>query len=63
MNMQELLGMRLEDALRICREQKIEPKVIMTLPPKGRELGTVRVIRAQEGVLTVSRFQEELTKA
>ena len=59
-NMPNVLGMRLEDALAECRAQGVEPEIVMTLPPKGREQGTIRVIRAKEGVLTVSRFEDEL---
>ena len=44
-----------------CRAQGVEPEIVMTLPPKGREQGTIRVIRAKEGVLTVSRFEDELS--
>ena len=57
-NMPNVLGMRLEDAVAECRAQGVEPEIVMTLPPKGRE----RVIRAKEGVLTVSRFEDELPK-
>ena len=53
-NMPNVLGMRLEDALAECRAQGVEPEIVMTLPPKGREQGTIRVIRAKEGVLTTS---------
>ena len=60
-NMPNVLGMRLEDALAECRAQGVEPEIVMTLPPKGREQGTIRVIRAKEGVLTVSRFEDELS--
>ena len=59
-NMPNVLGMRLEDALAECRAQGVEPEIVMTLP-KGREQGTIRVIRAKEGVLTVSRFEDELS--
>ena len=58
-NMPNVLGMRLEDALAECRAQGVEPEIVMTL--KGREQGTIRVIRAKEGVLTVSRFEDELS--
>lgn len=54
-----VLGMRLADALAICRAQGVEPEIVMTLPPKGRAQGTIRVIRAQGSVLTVSRFEDE----
>ena len=60
-NMPNVLGMRLEDALSECRAQGVEPEIVMTLPPKGREQGTIRVIRAKESVLTVSRFEDELS--
>lgn len=63
MKLQELLGMRLEDALKVCDAQGITPQIVQTLPPKGREQGTVRVIRAQGNVLTVSRFEDELPNA
>ena len=36
-NMPNVLGMRLEDALAECRAQGVEPEIVMTLPPKGRE--------------------------
>ena len=60
-NMPNVLGMRLEDALAECRAQGVEPEIVMTLPPKGREQGTIRVIRAKAGVLPVSRFEDELS--
>ena len=36
-NMPNVLGMRLEDALAECRAQGVEPEIVMTLPPKGRD--------------------------
>lgn len=60
MEVQEVLGMRLEDALKVCEAHGIEPEIVWTQPPKGREHGTVRVIRVRGNALTVSRFEDEL---
>ena len=69
--MQQLLGMRLEEAEAILRQQGVEPRVLITCAPrrKGEEAsavreGTMRVIRVRElkcpegGELTVSAFQD-----
>ena len=64
-NWESLLGLPLERALDIARTWGMEPKVLVTCAPrrKGEEAsavreGTMRVIRAREGELTVSAFQD-----
>jgi hypothetical protein len=64
-NWESLLGLPLEKALDIARTWSMEPKVLVTCAPrrKGKEdtgarEGTFRVIRAREGELTVSAFQD-----
>ena len=64
-NWQSLLGLPLDTALETARAWGIEPKVLVTCAPrrKGEEEssvreGTLRVIRAREGELTVSVFQD-----
>ena len=64
-NWQSLLGLPLDTALETARAWGIEPKVLVTCAPrrKGEEEsavreGTLRVIRAREGELTVSAFQD-----
>ena len=64
-NWESLLGLPLERALDIARAWGMEPKVLVTCAPrrKGEEdtsarEGTLRVIRAREGELTVSAFQD-----
>ena len=57
--MQELLGMRLEDALALMRERGLEASVISTCAPRNQqEGGTLRVIRVRGCELTVSAFQD-----
>ncbi len=63
MEVQEVLGMRLEDALKVCEAHGFVPEIVWTQPPKGREQGTVRVIRVRGNALTVSRFEDELQTA
>lgn len=60
-----LLGLPLEKALEIARAWGDEPRVLVTRAPKRRgedesapREGTLRVIRAREGELTVSAFQD-----
>ena len=64
-NWESLLGLPLETALAAARAWGMEPKVLVTCAPrrKGEESaepreGTLRVIRAREGELTVSAFQD-----
>lgn len=55
-----VLGMRLEDALSLCREQgAAEPAIVATHAPRGqRSEGTLRVVRVREGEWTVSSFMD-----
>ena len=60
-----LLGLPLDKAVETARAWGVEPKVLVTCAPrrKGEDSaeareGTLRVIRAREGELTVSAFQE-----
>ena len=64
-NWESLLGLPLDAALAAARAWGVEPKVLVTCAPhrKGEESaepreGTMRVIRAREGELTVSVFQD-----
>ena len=64
-NWEALLGLPLDNALELARAWGCEPKVLITCAPrrKGEESaqpreGTLRVIRAREGELTVSAFQD-----
>ena len=64
-NWESLLGLPLQTALETARAWGAEPKVLVTCAPrrKGEESaqpreGTLRVIRAREGELTVSAFQD-----
>ena len=64
-NWESLLGLPLEKALDIARTWGMEPKVLVTCAPRrkgeedtGAREGTLRVIRAREGELTVSAFQD-----
>ena len=55
----DVLGMRLEDALALCRAQGVEPTVIVTRAPRdSRSGGTLRVVRVRENELTVSAFMD-----
>ncbi len=59
--MEKVLGMRLEDALKILRAMGIEPAVVTTTAPRTqREGGTLRVIRVRDGEITVSAFQDAI---
>jgi len=59
--MQDLLGMRLEDAAELMRRRGMEPDIILTCAPRGqREEGEKRVIRVRGNELTASVFQVEL---
>lgn len=60
-----LLGLPLDKALELARAWGHEPRVLVTCAPKRRgeedsapREGTMRVIRAREGELTVSAFQD-----
>ncbi|MBP3637883.1 MAG: hypothetical protein J6K13_10055 [Clostridia bacterium] len=59
-----VLGMRLDDALALCRQQgTAEPAIVCThAPRKERREGTLRVIRVREGEWTVSAFMDETPK-
>ena len=64
-NWESLLGLPLEKALDIARTWDMEPKVLVTCAPRrkgeedtGMREGTLRVIRARAGELTVSAFQD-----
>ena len=64
-NWQSLLGLPLDKALETARAWGLEPKVLVTCAPRrkgeeeaGAREGTLRVIRAREGELTVSAFQD-----
>ena len=60
----KLLGLPLEDALKLAREAGVEPRVTVTSASRrGREdtpppQGSARVIRVREGELTVSLFMD-----
>ena len=65
-----LLGLPLGKAVETARTWGVEPKVLVTCAPrrKGEEAsavreGTMRVIRAREGELTVSVFPDGDPKA
>ena len=60
-----LLGLPLEEALRILAEAGIQPEVEETAPPRGRRDGSLRVVRCRnEGRhLTVAAFQDPLASA
>ena len=67
---ESLLGLPLDRALETVRAWGMEPKVLVTCAPrrKGEEAsavreGTMRVIRAREGELTVSIFPDGDPKA
>ena len=60
-----LLGLPLDKAVETARAWGVEPKVLITCAPRrkgeedtGAREGTLRVIRAREGELTVSAFQD-----
>ena len=64
-NWESLLGLPLQNALETARAWGVEPKVLVTCAPRrkgeedtGMREGTLRVIRAREGELTVSAFQD-----
>ena len=64
-NWESLLGLPLEKALEAARAWGMEPKVLVTCAPRRKgddsaepREGTMRVIRVQEGTLTVSAFQD-----
>ena len=64
-NWESLLGLPLDKALETTRAWGVEPRVLVTCAPrrKGEEdsavrEGTMRVIRARTGELTVSAFQD-----
>ena len=64
-NWESLLGLPLQTALEAARAWGVEPKVLVTCAPRrkgeedtGMREGTLRVIRARAGELTVSAFQD-----
>ena len=64
-NWEALLGLPLDKALETARAWGVEPRVLVTCAPRrkgeeeaGAREGTLRVIRAREGELTVSAFQD-----
>lgn len=59
-----VLGMRLDAALSLCRAQGMaEPEIIVTQAPRlQRSEGTLRVIRVREGQWTVSSFMDATPK-
>ncbi len=64
-----LLGLPLDKALETARAWGAEPRVLVTCAPrrKGEEEsaareGTMRVIRAREGELTVSAFEDGMPR-
>ena len=64
-NWDSLLGLPLDKALETVRAWGLEPKVLVTCAPRrrgeedtGMREGTLRVIRARAGELTVSAFQD-----
>ena len=64
-NWESLLGLPLDKALETARAWGVEPRVLVTCAPRrkgeedtGAREGTLRVIRAREGELTVSAFQD-----
>ena len=57
--MQDLLGLRLEDALSLLKARGVTPTVVEARAPRNpREGGTLRVIRVRDTELTVSAFQD-----
>ena len=55
----KVLGLTLEAALALLREEGIEPTVVETRAPRTeRASGTLRVIRVRENELTVSAFMD-----
>ena len=57
--MQDLLGLRLEDALKRLEARGMTATVVTTQAPRvTREGGTLRVIRVRGSELTVSAFQD-----
>ena len=64
-NWESLLGLPLDQALEAARAWGVEPKVLVTCASRrkgeedtGMREGTLRVIRARAGELTVSAFQD-----
>ncbi len=64
-NWESLLGLPLDKALETARAWGVEPKVLVTCAPRRKgeaaeepREGTLRVIRARAGELTVSAFQD-----
>lgn len=57
MRPEELLGMRLEDALEILRAQGEQMQVAQSRGPRvERDGGTLRVVRVRPGQMTVCAF-------
>ena len=63
--MTELLGLPLHRALAHMEEKGLPtPRVLYTASPKSqREAGTLRVVAAQNGNLTVARFLDAMPEA
>ena len=64
-NWESLPGLPLDKALETARAWGVEPRVLVTCAPRrkgeedtGMREGTLRVIRARAGELTVSAFQD-----
>ncbi|MCH5288237.1 MAG: hypothetical protein J1E43_12550 [Christensenellaceae bacterium] len=57
--MQDLLGLRLKDALRLLEARGVTPTVVTAQAPRNpREDGTLRVIRVRGTELTVGAFRD-----
>ena len=57
--MQDLLGLRLKDALSLLAARGVTPTVVTTQAPRQlREEGTLRVIRVRGTELTVGAFRD-----
>ena len=63
MRPEELLGMRLEDALARLRAEGSEVRVVPSRGPRvERDGGTLRVVRVRPGELTVCAFLDGAPK-
>ena len=61
---EELLGLALDEALRLMQGQGLSPRVTLTAAPRraGSQEGVLRVVYASEGgELTAARFLEPTT--
>ena len=63
--MSALLGLPLEDALKVLEARGIQPEIKETAPPRGGRDGSLRVVRCRNGgrQLTVAAFQDPLAAA